>query len=321
MVQKRSIFGPLLLIAAGVVWLLVKSDAIPSSNLWALTHIWPYLLIAAGVGIILRSYLKYAAILMDVIVIGGVLLAIVYAPQLGWGNPSMLLLTDKSELFIGPGIRGSGNIVTDTRKVSSFDAVKVEYPARVLILQGEAESVTIVADDNLLPDLQTQVRNGTLEIFYRRTNDRHVTPTEPVTITITVIDLTKVEFSTAGDFTIEGVKTDNLDVSLSGAGNLELNEVMANALSLNLSGAGSMIASGSTDDLDVNISGFGDFKGSELHSTTANVNISGAGSATVWVDDKLDATISGAGSVNYYGSPDVTKQVSGVGGVSKSGNK
>ncbi|RPJ25391.1 MAG: hypothetical protein EHM33_14675, partial [Chloroflexi bacterium] len=84
MQQKRSLFWPLFLIAAGVIWLLIKSGTIPSANLWALTHIWPFVLIAAGVGIILRSFWKYSSILMDVVIIAGAVLAIVYAPQLGW---------------------------------------------------------------------------------------------------------------------------------------------------------------------------------------------------------------------------------------------
>ena len=87
MQNNRSIFGPLLLIAAGVVWLLVKSCYIPSENLWALTHIWPYLLIVAGAGLILRSYWQYASIVIDVLIIGGILLAIVFAPAMGWKKP------------------------------------------------------------------------------------------------------------------------------------------------------------------------------------------------------------------------------------------
>ena len=54
MEQKKSFFGPLLLIAAGVVWLLVRAGTVPPDNLWALTHIWPFLLIAAGIGLLLR---------------------------------------------------------------------------------------------------------------------------------------------------------------------------------------------------------------------------------------------------------------------------
>jgi hypothetical protein len=321
MEQRRSLFGPLLLITAGVVWLLVKSGTIPSANLWALTHIWPFLLIAAGLGLILRSYWSYASVVLDVILIGGALLAILYAPQLGWASPSVLSMFDIGEPFMRPGERGSGNVITQTREVNGFDAVNVEYPAQVLIKQGSTESVKIEAEDNLLPNLKTQVKNGTLEIFYRRENGKHVNPTKTVQITITVKDLTEVDFTSAGELMIEKLKTDSLDVSLSGAGSLNLEDIQVQALDVSLSGAGSMTASGTANDLNLNISGFGDFKGAELHDKNARVNISGAGSATVWVDDNLTAEVSGAGSVSYYGSPSVTRDISGIGDVSHAGDK
>lgn len=321
MEHRRSLFGPLLLIAAGVVWLLVKSGTIPSANLWALTHIWPFLLIAAGLGIILRPYWSYTSLVLDVLIIGGALLAVLYAPQLGWASPSMLSMFNVDEPFIGPGERGSGNVVSETRKVSGFDAVSVSYPAQVLITQGNSESLKIEAEDNLLPNLKAQVENNTLEIFYRRENGKHINPTKPVKITIVVKDLSDVDFSSAGELIIENLETDHLDVSLSGAGNVNLDTLHAKALTVSLSGAGSASASGTADSLDLSISGFGDFNGKELHSKDARVSISGAGGATVWVDNDLMAKVSGAGSVSYYGSASVTRQISGVGGVNHLGNK
>jgi Putative auto-transporter adhesin, head GIN domain len=321
MEQKRSLFGPLLLVAVGVVWLLVKAGTIPSANLWALTHIWPFLLIAAGLGLILRSFWKYTSIVLDVLIIGGALLAILYAPQLGWANPSMISMFNNSEPFFGPGEPGSGKVLTETREVSDFQAVDVDYPALVLIKQGATESLELEAEDNLLPGLKTQVRDGVLEIFYKTENGKHVNPTEPVRITIVVKDLSEAQLTSAGELSIEKLKTNSLDVSLSGAGELKLNDIVVKALSVSLSGAGSMTASGTADDLDMNISGFGDFKGKDLHTKKANVDISGAGSATVWVDDDLSAEISGAGSISYYGSASVTRQISGVGGVNHLGSK
>jgi hypothetical protein len=321
MENRRSLFGPLLLIAAGVVWLLVQSGTIPSANLWALTHIWPFLLIAAGLGIILRSYWKYTSMVLDVLIIGGAVLAILYAPQLGWTNPSIFTMFDNGEPFIGPGERGSGNVVTETREVSDFHAIDISYPAQVLVKQGNAESLKIEAEDNLLPNLKTQVKNGTLEIFYKRENGKHVNPTKTPIITIVVKDLANVDFTSAGELTIDSLKTNALDVSLSGAGNIKLDKILVQALSVSLSGAGSSTASGTADDLNLSISGFGDFKGGDLQSKDARVDISGAGSATVWVDNNLDAQISGAGSVSYYGSASVDKQISGVGGVNHIGNK
>lgn len=321
MKQQRSLFGPLLLVAVGVIWLLIKAGAIPAGNLWALTHIWPFLLIAAGLGIILRPYWAYTSIVLDVIIIGGALLAILYAPQLGWTNPSIISFMQNGNTFFGPGEPGSGNVVNETRDVSDFRAIEIDYPAQVLVEQGSRESLKIEAEDNLLPGLRTEVRNGTLNIFYDPEDGKHVNPTENVKITIMVQNLADVQFDSAGELVVEKLETENLDVSLSGAGNVLLNDIVVQELAVSLSGAGSMSASGTVDDLDLSISGFGDFSGGELHGKTASVSISGAGSATLWVDDNLSARVSGAGSVSYYGSASVTRQISGVGDVRHLGNK
>ena len=319
MEHKRSLFGPLVLIAAGVLWLLIKQGTVPSSNLWALTHVWPFVLIAAGVGLILRPYWSYTSAFLDIIIVGGLVASILYAPKMGWDNPTMISFDDNGSAFVGPGVRGSGNIIEETRKVSNFDSIRVDYPVTITITQGKVESLKIQADDDVLPGLKTEVKDGELRIYYKKDGDKRINPTKTIEIAITVKDLKDVQFSSAGELIVHGLDTSDLDIALSGAGNIELNDVTLKSLSVNLSGAGSMTASGMADDLDLNISGFGDFNSKNLESKTATINISGAGSATVRAEDELDATISGAGSVNYYGSPSVNKHINGVGSVSRSG--
>ena len=321
MEHRRSIFGPLLLITAGAIWLLVQSGRIPAANLWALTHIWPFLLIAAGLGIILRPYWSYTSLVLDVLVLGGTVLAIYFAPQLGWANPTMFYMMGNNDFFVGPSEAGSGKMVTESRKASNFDSIEVSYPAQVFISQGSSESVKIEADDNLLPGLRTEVDNDTLKIYYRVENGKHVNPTRAVKITIVVKELKELHFESAGELTLDGIETDDLEVSVSGAGNLMLNEISVNSLAVSLSGAGNVSASGSAEALSLAISGVGKFDGQDLHSQVADANLSGVGSATVWVDDELDAVISGAGSVNYYGAADVTEQVGGLGSVNHVGDK
>lgn len=321
MERRPSLFWPLTLIAAGLIWLAVRMNIIPSGNLWALTHFWPFLLIGAGIGLLLRPYWKYSTALMDVLIVGGAVLAIWFAPQLKWDGPAMIGMFNDGNVYFGPGISGSGTVIMQNREVSDFHAIDISYPGEIVITQGNTLSVKVEAEDNLLPGLKTQVRNGRLEIFYKVDNGKHVNPTKPVKITIVVKELDDLQFSSAGSLTINGVKTDSLDFNLSGAGKVEVNAIETKDLKVDLSGAGSMEASGIADELDVNISGFGSFDGGDLHSQTASVSISGAGSATVWTDRTLDASVSGAGSVNYYGSPTVRKNVSGVGGVNSKGNK
>jgi hypothetical protein len=321
MEKQKSIFGPLLLIAVGAVWLLVKAGTLPSANLWALTYIWPYLLIAAGLGLILRPYFKYTNLLLDVLIIGGALFAIFNAPALGWAKPSMVYVLGNNDFYVGPAEPGSGKVITQNRSVDDFDGIEVSYPAEVTITQGKTPAVKVEGEDNVLSGLRTEVRGDTLRIYYKVDEGNPVNATELVKITIVVKDLQAVDFESAGELTLTGIETDELRVSVSGAGNLELNNIAVQNLQVDLSGAGNMAASGTADDLRVTISGFGSFDGEALHSQTADISMSGAGSATAWVDKKLNAEISGAGSITYYGEASVTKEIGGLGNVSHAGNK
>ncbi len=84
MQRRISLFFPLALIAAGLLWIMVQMNVIQPSNFWALAYLWPFLLIVAGLGLILRSFWKYSTIIIDLLVVGGAFLAVVFAPQFGW---------------------------------------------------------------------------------------------------------------------------------------------------------------------------------------------------------------------------------------------
>ena len=315
--KQRSIFFPLALIAAGIIWLLVSMGRIPSENLWALAHFWPFLLIAAGLGLMLRSFWAPARIIIDILVVGAAVLAIVFAPQLGWATPGWSF--GVADNFSG-GITGSGKVVTETREVQDFLAISISYPAEVLIQQGKVESVKIEAEDNLTPQLSTEMENGTLVIRNKVSNwNERVNPTKPVRITIMVKDLHTLDFSSAGKIRIEKLATDDLSVRISGTGSLTIDQLDTRKLDCRLSGAGSINAAGVADDLKLVISGVGSFDGSDLISKTADARISGAGSATVHPKDDLSASISGTGSIRYFGSPNVSQHISGLGSVNKIG--
>jgi hypothetical protein len=319
--KERSIFWPLVMIAAGVLWLMVGMEIIPRANLWALIHILPFFLIALGVGLILRAYWRFAGIFVSLLVVAGAVMAVFYAPQFGWDAvPSWSWVVWDVDPNLGGAVAGSGDVKTEERQVSGFDTLEIDYPAEITVRQGTSESVVIEADDNLLPQLSTEVRNGTLEFknSERRWSER-VNPSATVQVTITVLDLNRISFPGAGKMHIESLETDSLEFSVSGAGDIELIDLNAETLEVSLSGAGNFYADGTADNLQLRISGLGNFKGNELESQSAEIRISGAGSATVWVQSQLDASISGAGSVNYYGNPDVSKNISGVGSVTKVG--
>lgn len=320
--KERSYFFPLALIATGSIWLLTGMGIIPSANLWALTHLWPFLLIGWGLGLILSSFWRYGNQAVSVLLVAGAVLAIVFAPQLGWAGPNSVNWNFDIGDEFGGAVKGSGDIKSETRKLQSFEALSLEYPADVTVKQGAANSIVITADDNLLKQISNDIEGGVLTITNseRDWNER-VSPTKTVEIVITLKDVNKITLPSAGSLLVTDLKTDSLDLVVSGAGDISLEGLDVTSLEITLSGAGNISADGKAESVGVRISGFGDYEGGDLQSQTATVRITGAGSATVWADDTLDATISGAGDIKYYGDPTVDETISGAGNVSKLGSK
>lgn len=312
MKQKKFIHDYSLPIGIGFILILITGLKMSLSSLWALARIWPFLLLVVSLGLLLHSHWRNASRLLNTLALCGAMAAIIFAPQLGWGTPTAIFsfhLTDHDEIFMGPGTPGSGNILVETRQVDGFKGLNVEYPAQVFIVQGSVEALKIEAEDNLLPDIKTEVHDATLEIFYKRTGASQISPTKPVIMTLIVKDLNEVNFSRAGELIINGLKTDNLYISLKGDGNLKATEIFAQNFGVRMSGAGNATVVGQVNDLYVSVDGTGNFDGTSLHGKTACVYIRNAGNATLWIDEQLDVKISGAGNIQYYGKPQVTKLI------------
>jgi hypothetical protein len=310
----RSFFFPMLLIGAGVLWLLISLGYIPTSNLWALAHVWPILLIGAGLGLILRQYWSEAGLVVSTLVVLGAVLAVVYAPQIGWTE----MPAWGFDFDINGSVSGSRVIESETRQVSGFTKIDTQYPANITIQQGAEESVTITADDNLLPQLSTEVGGGTLTIRSAERNwNRRVNASKTVEIEITVTNLSELLIRTAGSVHVQNLQGDHLEIRVEGAGSIDLLDLQLSSLTLDMNGAGSVTATGTTDELKAQIDGLGSLNAEGLSTQVAEIHISGLGSAELRVAQELTVEIDGAGSVNYHGSPEVHQQVDGLGSVNK----
>jgi hypothetical protein len=322
--KDRSLFWPFVFIATGFLWMMVNMGKLPQENLWALTQVWPYLLMAIGVGLILRSIWRPAGMIFSGLIVVGAVLAILYAPQLGWNKPQDWGISHFNVgSDFGGGVTGSGVITTEKREVASFTRIDLRYPAIITIKQGEKDAVTLETDDNLIKQLTTKVNGGVLVIDNNESLwSQRVNPSDKVLITITVKDLSEVDFPSAGEVSIEGIQSENLKLTVSGAGSISLLEVDLGKLEIQLSGAGSINAAGVAENLKLGIPGAGSFNGTDLKVNQADVNISGVGSAEIWVLNELTANLSGIGSISYYGNPaTIQKNVSGLGKVNSLGTK
>jgi len=190
------------------------------------------------------------------------------------------------------GVAGSGNRKTEKRDLKSFNAVDTSGAFEVNVTCQKSASFEIEADDNILPLIKTEVRDGVLFV----SNDQQYHSSKSPTLRITVPELNSFANHGAGDVTI--------------------NDANSNDLSIKSTGAASIDAAGKAKVVTISTAGAGNIDTSKLTAEKAKVDVSGAASVDVFASDQLDVTVSGVGSVTYSGNPKVVnKSISGIGSV------
>ena len=191
--------------------------------------------------------------------------------------------------------RGSGQVTTASRPVSGFTKVELSGTGELTIEKTGTDSLTISAEDNILPRLTSEISGDTLTLGTEPNTS--IVPTKPITYSLTVKDLT--------------------GLAVSGSGSIRVSNLTTTSLSTKISGSGTITANGTASDQDLEISGSGRYLADGLTSKTANVHISGSGTASVLASDMLDVKISGSGSLTYSGNPQVEQELSGSGKLIK----
>lgn len=219
-------------------------------------------------------------------------------------------------------VRGSGNLVTESREVSGFNQVRLDGAGRLVITQGKTEALEIEAEDNIIDELTSEVQGQTLVLGFQDQPWRtSVIPTQGITYTLTVIDLAGITFNGAGDLEMESLDTDALELGINGAGQIDLNQLSADSLTVKIIGTGTISIGGQVSSQTVTIDGAGNYQAGDLQTRSTEINIAGLGNGTVWATETLDITIDGSGSLNYYGTPKVTQEINGLGDINNRGEK
>ena len=215
-------------------------------------------------------------------------------------------------------VKGSGNIVTATRAVSQFDRVSVSGSGHLSIVQGDQESLTIEADDNLLPLIKSEVASRGLKIGPENVN---LSPTRTIHYVLQLKSLEALHLSGSLEAEAQSIKTDQLLITISGSGKIQVASLDTSELNVHVSGSGDIQLAGKVNRQTIQISGSGNYRAGNCESQTTAGHISGAGDATVWARLELQAHVSGSGDIKYYGSPQLDTHVSGSGSVHSLGNK
>ena len=209
-------------------------------------------------------------------------------------------------------VKGSGNVISELRQVTEFNKIRLEGQGKVVLTQGNQSSFEVTTDDNILPSIETMVKNGKLIISHEK--GKNLRPTK-LNYIITVKDLEGVSISGSGDINgNDEFNSENFYVDIAGSGDIAI-KVSANRLESNISGSGSIHLSGSTNSYDATITGSGDVDAFELRARDSSVVITGSGNCRISVADTLRAKITGSGDVLYKGFPEIDQTITGSGSV------
>ncbi|MBL8511375.1 MAG: DUF2807 domain-containing protein [Betaproteobacteria bacterium] len=243
-------------------------------------------------------------------------------------------------------VQGSGTVISETRAVSGYTGLALSVPAKLELNQNGKEGITISADDNILPLLETVVEDNTLRIRWKDKG----TSIKPATLNITLdaktieqlavagsgeissaalksaklktnvagsgkvslknLDAETLNLSVAGsgNFQAASTKASQVKASVAGSGDVKLDTLETQSLSVNVAGSGDFKAAGHSKDSDISISGSGDINIGNLESKKSKISIAGSGDVVVWATDALTVSIAGSGTVKYYGDSTQVQQ-------------
>jgi hypothetical protein len=202
----------------------------------------------------------------------------------------------------------------EDRSISGFTELEVSGAFEIVLTQGNTESLTIEADENIMGNIKTRITGNTLEIYTKGTIRNY----RVMRVYITFKQLESIDLSGAVKVTADqSLQFDRLDLDISGACIIEF-DMEADRLDLDLSGASKLYLNGYANYMDADCSGSSKLMLSGLKTKRISFESSGASTAEFWVTESLDVESSGASNVRYKGNPaTVNVENSGASSVKK----
>jgi Putative auto-transporter adhesin, head GIN domain len=206
----------------------------------------------------------------------------------------VLLLPACVEIYDGDGVPGE-----DMRMLSGFEGVATQGNLDLVVTQGEAFSIEVRIDQNLVQRVSTTVSGDTLKVAIDGGNLGEFRPGPHVLISMPT--LTEAELRGPGSLKATGFDDgDDVSLRLLGAGVMSWSG-KADALEATLEGTAELTLDGTADSADLYLRGSGTIDARELQADAAIINVDGSGSIVATVDGPVDVSAAGTSSVELYG--------------------
>lgn len=210
---------------------------------------------------------------------------------------------------LAPGVRAA----TRGYSVTSFDAIRVEAPVRVILVTGKGASARADGDADMLERLRLDGSGRLLTVRAARTPSAQ--GGGRATITLSTGMLNRIVLVGGGSITVNRLTGLRAEIVSGGNGDVTVGAVEVDQLSVGLAGGGKVALAGRAGMASIRVTGPGAVAAEGLHTRNATVSNEGPGSIRLDAAVTAKVTASGAGDVTVTGKAACTVANRGTGRI------
>jgi hypothetical protein len=201
----------------------------------------------------------------------------------------------------------AGSIVSIKRAVAPFHRIDLYDNIDLVLVQDTVESIMVKAPQNVGPNIEAAIANGTLTLRNNINCKWLRSPSESITVVVGVKSLDYINYSGSGNITsVNTIQAETISLySATGAGNVEM---FLNAKQLNATieyESADFIFHGTADLCYCYANSRATLNIEDLAIKNLNIGYASVRDITVNVSDRIDALIYHTGNIYYKGNPTV----------------
>lgn len=233
--------------------------------------------------------------------------------------PSLIFLVSllfTSSVSHSQTIKGDGNVTKETRSISSFSKIEINSVMNVFLKQSNTESIVVETDKNILPYVETYVKDNTLKIEIK--NKIELDGYEKLNVYVSLKDINNLGNNSVGNVRSENqLKLTSFTIENNSVGNLDL-DLSCDNLNAEINSVGNVTFSGNAGKVNIENNSVGNLDAFDLTADILNIESNSVGNSNVNASGEIYIEANGVGNVTYKGNAVLKKSSeSGMGKIRK----
>ena len=227
---------------------------------------------------------------------------------------SLLFMSCNFDVNFNNGVKGTGNVSTENRNIDGpFTAIKVSHGLDLYVTQGETNTLTVEADQNLHELIFTEVENGTLRIYA----DKNIGNADSKKIRLSFKDISSIKATSGSDvYSVNTITTNHLELTTTSGSDMDL-EVHVETLECKSTSGSDLVLRGTANTLTAQATSGSDMDAQNLKTNASHVKATSGAGIKVNSNKELYAKATSGGDITYYGNPEFIEKSDGVSGSIK----